>query len=202
MTLAAIDAALYAALAVTQHNGTATDAAPFALVGRYAGELTPDGIREASAQYPCAFLRWDSGAATRTVDAVEGVEDAAVETWTVLVAVEEPRAIDDAISATATLAPGALTLIDAVLGACNGLVFDGAWRDRRVRCAGYAPALVKRGEVYVYAVRFEAKRALPQLALTVAQAGTGQDLTQIAGDVDLEGTADTAPNPIVQFQTF
>ena len=73
---------------------------------------------------------------------------------------------------------------------------------RRVRCAGYAPALVKRGEVYVYAVRFEAKRALPQLALTVAQAGTGQDLTQIAGDVDLEGTADTAPNPIVQFQTF
>ena len=105
-TLAAIDAALYAALGVTQHSGTATDAAPFALVARYAGELSEEGIREAIAQYPAAVLRWDTGLGARAIDAVEGVEDVATEAWTVFVALEEPREVDSALSATDTSAPG------------------------------------------------------------------------------------------------
>jgi phage gp37-like protein len=197
-----IDGALYTALAVTQHAGTATDAAPFAIVTRYAGELSEEGIREVVAQYPAAVLRWDAGVGARSIDAVEGVEDVATEAWTVFVALEESREMDSALSATNTGAPGAYTLIERVLSACNGLVTDGLWRDRRVRAVAWGPALIKRGVVYVYSVRFEARRVLPQLALTVAQAGTAQTLTQIAGDVDLEGTADAAPNPIVQFQTF
>lgn len=197
MSLAALDAILYAALAATQFVTAAgpTTGAPFALVARYAGELSETGIVETCGQYPCALLRWDAGAATRTVDAVEGVEDMGVEAWTVFVAVEEPREIDDATAQTDPLVPGAYALIDCVLGALNGLVLDSAWRDRRLRVSGYGPALIKRGTVYVYSVRFEARRALPQAPMTTEQAGDGQDLVTIAADVDLEGTADAPGNP-------
>jgi len=195
-SLTDIDGALYTALAVTQHAGTATDAAPFAVVARYAGELSEDGIREVVAQYPAAVLRWDTGVGARSVDAVEGVEDVATEAWTVFVALEESREMDSALSATNTGAPGAYTLIERVLSACNGLVTDGLWRDRRVRAVAWGPALIKRGAVYVYSVRFEARRVLPQLALTVAQAGTEHDLAEARADINLTCTVDAAPNPL------
>ena len=198
-TLSTIDTALFAALAAGQHTGTPTASAPFALVGRYAGEVNEQGISEACAQFPSAFLRYDGGAATRTVDAIEGTEDAGLESWTVLVCLEEPRAVDEAVQGASPLTPGFLVLVERVLELCNGLVFDGAFRDRRVRVAEYGrPALIKRGALYVYSVRFECRRPLPAAALTVAQAGTAQDLTAIAGDVNLTGTDDTAPNPLVQ----
>ena len=199
MSLAALDAALYAALSATQWITASgpTTARPFALVGRYAGGLSVDGIRETCAQYPAALLRYDGGGSTRTVDAVEGVDDTGTEAWTVLVAVEEPREIDDAIAATDAQVPGALALIDAVLLALNGLVFDEAWRDRRVRVVGYAPALIARGTVYVYAVRFEARRELPQAPMTVAQAGNGQGLTSITAETDLVGPGTPAPDASV-----
>ena len=198
-TLSTIDTALFAALAAGQHTGTPTALLPFALVGRYAGEVNEQGIIDACAQYPSAFLRYDGGASTRTVDAVEGVEDAGLESWTVLVCLEEPRAVDEAAQGSSPLTPGFLPLIERVIELCNGLVFDGAFRDRRVRVADYGrPVLIKRGSLYVYSVRFEARRPLPALALTTAQAGNGQALTAIAGDVNLEGTADIAPSPFVQ----
>ena len=197
-TLSTIDTALFAALAAGQHTGTPTASAPFALVGRYAGEVNEQGISEACAQFPSAFLRYDGGAATRTVDAIEGTEDAGLESWTVLVCLEEPRAVDEAVQGASPLTPGFLVLVERVLELCNGLVFDGAFRDRRVRVAEYGrPALIKRGALYVYSVRFECRRPLPSVALTTAQAGNGQALTAIAANVNLEGTADTAPNPIV-----
>lgn len=198
-TLSAIDTALFNALAAGQHTGTPTANTPFALVGRYAGEVSEDGIVEACAQYPSAFLRFDGGASTRTVDALEGTEDAGLESWTVLVCLEDPRIVDEATQGSSPLTPGFLPLIERVLALCNGLVFDGAFRDRRVRVAEYGrPVLIKRGSLYVYSVRFECRRPLPAVALTTAQAGTGQDLLAIAGDVNLEGTTDAAPNPLVQ----
>ena len=199
MSLASLDAALYAALTATQLVTASgpTVARPFALVGRYAGELSTVGIQETCAQYPAALLRYDGGASARTVDAIEGVDDTGTEAWTVLVAVEEPREIDDAIAATSAQVPGALALIDAVLLALNGLVFDDAWRDRRVRVAGYAPALIARGTVYVYGVRFEARRQLPQAPMTTAQAGNGQDLTSIVAETDLVGFDTPAPDASV-----
>jgi hypothetical protein len=197
-TLSTIDTALFAALALGQHTGTPTSDAPFALVGRYAGEVNEAGITDAAAQFPSAFLRYDGGASTRTVDAVEGTEDAGLESWTVLVCLEEPRAVDEAVQGSSPLTPGFLPLIERVLELCNGLVFDGAFRDRRVRVADYGrPVLVKRGVLYVYSVRFECRRPLPSVALTTAQASNGQALTAIAGDVNLTGTDDTAPNPLV-----
>ena len=198
-TASTIDTALYAALALGQHTGTSTADTPFALVGRYAGEVSEAGIQEACAQYPSAFLRYDGGASLRTLDAVEGTEDAGLESWTVLVCLEEPRSVDEAVQGSAVLTPGFLPLIDRVIALCNGMVFDGAFRDRRVRVAEYGrPVLIRRGSLYVYSVRFECRRVLPSVALTVAQAGTAQDLLEIAGDVNLEGTDDAAPNPLVQ----
>lgn len=202
-TLAAIDAALYTALVATMHTGTATDALPFSLVARYAGEVTEDRLREACAQFPCALLRADANAGTRTVDAYEDVEDVGTESWTVLVGVEDPREIADAISATTTGVPGILTLTERVMEVLNGLILDGTWIDRRVRCVAYnTPVLVDRGALYVYSLRFEVRRPLPQVTPTTAQLGTGQTLTQIAGDVNLEGTADAAPNPITQLLVY
>lgn len=198
-TASDIDSALFAALALGLHTGTPTADTPFSLVARYAGEVDEVGIQEACAQFPAAFLRYDGGVSLRSVDAIEGIEDAGTESWTVLVAVEEPRLVDEAVQGTSPLTPGFLPLIDRVLALCNGLVFDSAFRDRRVRVADYGrPVLVKRGVLYVYGVRFECRRALPSVALTVAQAGTAQDLTAIAGDIELTGTVDPAPSPFVQ----
>lgn len=199
-TASTIDTALYAALALGQHTGTSTADTPFALVGRYAGEVSEAGIQEACAQYPSAFLRYDGGASLRTVDAVEGTEDAGLESWTVLVCLEEPRSVDEAVQGSAVLTPGFLPLIDCVIALCNGMVFDGAFRDRRVRVAEYGrPVLIQRGALYVYSVRFECRRPLPAVALTVAQAGTAQPLEEIGADIDLTGTADTPPDPFSQF---
>lgn len=198
-TLSTIDTALFAALAAGQHTGTPTATAPFALVARYAGEASEQGIAEACAQYPSAFLRYDGGGATRTVDAIEGIEDAGLESWTVLVCLEEPRSVDEAVQGVSPLTPGFLPLIERVIELCNGLVVDGVFRDRRVRVAEYGrPVLIKRGALYVYSVRFECRRPLPSVALTIAQAGTAQALTAIAGDVNLTGTTDAAPNPLTQ----
>ena len=116
-TLSTIDTALFAALALGQHTGTPTSTEPFALVGRFAGEVSEQGIQEACAQYPSAFLRYDGGASTRTVDAVEGTEDAGLESWTVLVCLEEPRAVDEATQGSSPLTPGFLPLIESVLPA-------------------------------------------------------------------------------------
>ena len=205
-TLAALDAAFFAALAATQHDASAggpyTDAAPFACVDRFVGELAPDSIHEACAAFPAALLRFDGGTAKRTVDAVEGVDDTGAEAWTVLVAVEDPRSITDAATG-ATPVAGYLVCIERVLEVCNGLVVEGLWRDRRVRVTSYGkPLLVKRGELYVFGVSFVALRELPQAPLTIEQRGGDQALTQIAGDVNLEDTADAAPNPIESFLAF
>lgn len=202
-TLADIDAALYTALSACQHTGTPSANLPFALVARYAGPTDPKSIREVVGQYPCALLRWEQGATTRTVDVVEGIDDTGTERWSVLTALEEPRDIDDAIASTNANAPGALMLVERVMAVLNGLIIDGLWRDRRIRVTEYGvPELVTRGVVYVHATRFEARRELPQATPTVAQAGTAIDLDQIAGDVNLEGTADAAPNPMAQLEVF
>lgn len=202
-TAAAIDSALFTALSAGQHSGTPTAPAPFALVARFAGEVDAAGIAEVCALYPAALLRYDGGISTRTLNAIEGTEDAGIESWTVLVCLEEPRIVDEAVQGSSPLTPGFLVLIERVLELCNDLVFDGAYRDRRVRVAEYGrPVIVHRGSLYVYAVRFECRRQLPSLALTTAQAGDGQDLTQIAADIDLTGTEDDPENPLTQLEVF
>jgi hypothetical protein len=206
LTLADVDGLLYAQLETLLINVTTgtTPARPFACVGRFAGSLDETSVREVVAQYPAALLCYEGETVTRTVNTLAGAaEDRGLNAWTVYVCVEDARAIDDGTVGTTT-APGGLRLVDAVLGVLNGLLIaiagaapQHAWMDRRLRCVGTREALIRRGVVYVYAVGFEAARALPQ----VTPADTSVELTEVRGDVNLVDTLndDDPQNPVVQF---
>ena len=206
LTLADVDGLLYTALSGLLINVTTgtTEARPFATVGRYAGSLDETSVREVVTQYPAALLAYEGETVTRTVNTLAGdAEDRGLNAWTVYVCVEDARAIDDGTVGSAA-APGGLRLVDAVLGVLNGLLIvttgasaATAWMDRRLRCVGTREALIRRGVVYVYAVSFEAARALPQ----VTPDDTSVDLLEVRGDVNLVDTLDDddPENPVVQF---
>jgi hypothetical protein len=206
LTLADVDGLLYTALSGLLINVTTgtTEARPFATVGRYAGSLDETSVRDVIAQYPAALLAYEGETVTRTVNTLAGdAEDRGLNAWTVYVCVEDARAIDDGTVGSAT-APGGLRLVDAVLGVLNGLLIvttgaqpQTAWMDRRLRCVGTREALIRRGVVYVYAVGFEAARALPQ----VTPADDSVELAEVRGDVNLVDTLsdDDPQNPVVQF---
>ena len=184
------------ALLIDVTTGT-TAARPFALVGRFAGPLSEDTITEVCTQYPAALLAYGGEQVTRTVNTIGGdAEDRSLARWTVYVAAEDVRAIEDGTIGITT-APGGLRLVDSVLGVLSGLPLDNAWFDRRLRCVGTREALIRRGTVYVYAVDFEASRPLPQVTPT----DTSVDLTAVHGDVNLTDTlnGDNPDNPVVQF---
>ena len=198
-TLSDTDSAIYTALSALQINVTTgtTAARPFALVGRFAGTLDEDSIREVVTQWPAALLAFGGESVTRTVSTLAGdSEDRGTVRWTVYVAAEDPRAIDDGVVGTST-APGSYILTDAVLAVLNGLPLSGAWFSRTLRTSGVREALIRRGVVYVYAIDFEAMRALPQVTPTDSSVTLGE----IAGDVNLpfEAGEDNPDNPRVQF---
>ena len=210
LSLADVDGLLYTALSALLINVTTgtTAARPFACVGRFAGSLDETSVREVVTQYPAALLCYEGETVTRTVNTLAGdAEDRGLNAWVVYVCVEDARAIDDGTLGSTT-APGVMRLVDSVLGVLNGLLLtatDGstvstvstAWMDRRLRCVGTREALIRRGVVYVYAIGFEAARALPQ----VTPADTSVDLTEVRGDVNLVDTLDddSPSNPVVQF---
>lgn len=199
LSLADTDDAIYTALSALLINATTgtTAARPFAMVGRFAGSLDVTSIREVVTQYPAALLAFSGESVTRTINTLAGdAEDRGLCQWTVYVAAEDARAIDDGTIGTTT-APGVARLIDSVLSVLNGLPLSGAWMGRRLRCAGTRPALVARGSIYVYSIDFEASRALPQVTPT----DTSVTLGEIRGDVNLPFDAgeDNPDNPRVQF---
>lgn len=196
-TLATIELALYTALAGLLTNVTTgpTTSRPFACVGRYAGPVPPEGLAEAAAQYPCAMLRFDEDLSTRDVMGygAASIEDRALSQFSVLVAVEDARAIDDGMVGDAS-APGLLRLVDAVIAACNGLVVADTHMNLSTRYAGTRAELIRRGAVYVYAVRFEATRDAEAATYDASAAVT---IPAVYSDINLVGTG-TAPNPLVQ----
>ena len=210
LSLADVDGLLYTALSALLINVTTgtTAARPFACVGRFAGSLDETSVRKVVTQYPAALLCYEGETVTRTVNTLAGdAEDRGLNAWVVYVCVEDARAIDDGTLGSTT-APGGMRLVDSVLGVLNGLLLiatDGstvstastAWMDRRLRCVGTREALIRRGVVYVYAIGFEAARALPQ----VTPADTSVDLLEVRGDVNLVDTLndDSPQNPVVQF---
>jgi len=190
-TLREIDAALVTALEALQ-AGPPTDSQPFALVSRFAGDLTEDTIGEACAQYPCALLSWDGETATRTDDTHgPDSEDVGRSAWTVVVALEDPRDITDAIRGAAGV-PGALALVSAAIGACNALYVTGLWRGRSVRYVRTDRLRTKRGVFYAYAVRFEVLRTVEDADDPVVST---EDFTGVDADENLLGETDTAPDP-------
>lgn len=198
-SLADIDTALYTALDALD-AGPPTASQPFAMVGRYAGAVTEEGLREVGAQYPCALLRFDGETSTRVVEVWSAdSDDRAIGSWTVLVGVEDPTSLDNAIN-SAVPRSGYLQLVGAVLSACNALAVTGTWQYLTVRYAELRPELIKRGSVYVWAVRFEVRRQ-PETATNTDPAASLPYVNPIDGDVNLEGTSDAAPNPLVQFES-
>lgn len=199
LSLATIEAALFAALEPIVTNVTTgpTEARPFAMLGRFAGELGENEIREVCSQYPALLLAFGGEQSVRTVRTLAGAaEDRGTSAWTVYVCVEDPRAIEDGTIGS-TAAPGGLRLIDAAETVLNGLLIPGTWMNQRLRTAGAREALIRRGVVYVWAIAFDVMRALPQ----VTPADDSVDLEEVAGDVNLVDTLndDSPGNPVVQF---
>lgn len=199
LPLADLEEDMFTALSalLTDQTTGPTAQRPLALVGRFAGTLDENTITEVCAQYPAALLAYGGEQATRTVNTIGGdAEDRSLVRWTVYAAVEDVRAIEDGTVGIST-APGGLRIVDAVLGVLSGLPLDDAWFDRRLRSTGVREALIRRGTVYVYALDFEAMRALPQ----VTPADTSVPLVEVYGDVNLTGTLndDNPDNPVVQF---
>lgn len=204
MGLATIDAALLTALEATRHSGTPSASQPFAFVGRYAGDFTREGIADvAQGLFPACFLRWDGGTDARTVDALEGTEDVEASAWSVYVALEDARSIDDAVT-TSSSSYGLLDLVDVATGVISGLTVDAedpdsgtteaaTWHDRRVRVTGRKTALIERGVAYAAQITVEARITLAQVTPT----DTSVNLTSIRGDVELP--EDDAPNPMAVF---
>jgi hypothetical protein len=202
MGLATIDAALLTALEATRHTGTPSATQPFAFVGRYAGDFTREGIADvAQGLFPACFLRWDGGTDARTVDALEGTEDVEASAWSVYVALEDARSIDDAVT-TSSSSYGLLDLVDVATGVISGLTVEGTevagtyaetWRDRRVRVTGRKTALIERGVAYAAQIVVEARITLAQVTPT----DTSVNLTSIRGDVEIP--EDDAPNPMAVF---
>lgn len=197
-SLADVDAALFAALKALE-AAPLSDAQPFAMVGRYAGEFSKDGLGDVvGTQYPAALLRFDSETGLRTIETIgPDSEDRMTDRWTVVVALEDPRSMDDAIAGNTGM-PGALTLIGAVTAACNALQVDGLWHECSVRQTSVVaiPALIRRGVAYAYAVVLEAWRVAEEAVDPVV---TTQPLTKIGANVNLQSSGDAASNP---FDTF
>ena len=204
MSLAVIDSAILTALAA-KVAVPATATAPFALAGRYAGPVTREGLsRVCGGQFPAVLLRFDGEQPQRIVNVLADVSDRGAATWSVIVALEDPRAIDDAMNQSAVGAAGILQLLDVALGAVNGLIVTPpgtTWRDRPLRASAAVPELVDEGVCYAYAARIEALRELPQAANPDPGAGLPL-LNPVVGDVNLIGTglAD-AVQPLVQFES-
>ena len=206
MGLATIDAALLTALEATRHTGTPSATQPFAFVGRYAGDFTREGIADvAQGLFPACFLRWDGGTDARTVDALEGTEDVEASAWSVYVALEDARSIDDAVT-TSSSSYGLLDLVDVATGVISGLTVEGTdavgtyaetWRDRRVRVTGRKTALIERGVAYAAQIVVEARITLAQ----VTPEDPSVDLTSVRGNVDL-AVDDPPPTPFVPFEAF
>lgn len=196
-SLADIDDALVTALsALVAEPQTESD--PFAYVGRYAGAVPPEGLQVF--KFPCALVRFNGETSTRVVKTWGGdTEETGTASWDVLVACEDPQSIDSGMRGTAS-APGLLRLVDAALAAVNALAVTGLFQYQPVRYVATRPELVVRNAVYVYAVALEAVREAPQ-ATNPDPAASLPYVNPIDGDVNLEGTADAAPNPLVQFES-
>lgn len=185
MSLAAIDAAIFAALTALGHAGTPSTGRPFSLVARHTGGWTRDTIQHVAGQYPVALLRANGANYTLGADTLLGdLEARAPEAWSVLVALEDPRGADEATQG-ADGVPGLLTLIDLVLGAVNALPC-GAERNARAAGWRWVPELAREGVLSAAEVLFIVDRIPPSVTL----AAPGEPLEEIDGVLGPPGAID------------
>ncbi len=163
--LTAIEAAIFARLLTLQHAGTPTSEAPFALVARYAGPVNREGLQMVHARYPCLLMKRGRVRPQLLVETVlHPFEQRASDAWTLIVAVEDPREVDDALVGPLPDVPGLLPLHDVVEACINGFVTDGLWTERPVHVTEYGDldALTTRGVAYAAFLEIRADRTMAQ----------------------------------------
>lgn len=161
--LAPIEAAIFARLLTLRHAGTPTNEAPFATVARYAGPLTREGLQAALVTYPCLLMKRGRVRPQLLVETtLHAFEQRAGDVWTLVIAVEDPREIDDAMVGPLPDVPGLLPLHDVVETTINGLALDALWAGRPVHVTEYGDldALTARGAAYAAYLEVRADRSM------------------------------------------
>jgi len=199
-TLTDLDDAFYTALSALV-AGPPTPSAPFAVCARYAGPVTRKGLSDVCReQYPAVLLRMDGETTTRDILTWAYSEERGESSWSVIVVVEDPREVDEGLRGDAN-APGAMRLIDAVLGAVNALAVPGTYQSITPRAVSTAPELVQDGVVYAYTTRVSVLRVLPQADNPDPAAGLPL-LNPMVGELNLVDTYDDpdSVNPLVPLE--
>jgi hypothetical protein len=194
-TLATIEAALFARLQT--RLATASPAGPFATVDRLAVDngstldvrstLAPLGV------VPAALLAFEGETYAPEATTLNRHVTSWVgrSTWRILVIASDLRGDPTAATAATT---GLYALVSDVTAALAGLPIADTWHRHRAMLLDTRPLSVARGQ-YVYQVRLAVERALE----SVPFAAVTQALLGIDGDVNQQGTADAATNPLVEF---
>lgn len=196
-TLATADTRLANALAALVAEPV-TSTAPFGYAGRWEGPVPSTGLP--APKFPAVLLRFDGEQPVeRDVQTFGwGVEDRSRANWSALVQLCEPQEFDRLINGSASV-PGILRLCDVVKAACNGLWLDGAHMERTLRFAGTArEAGGPQPSTVVYAVRFVAELDAPDAYAAQVAADTSPLINPVASDINITGTGEPAPNPLVQ----
>lgn len=208
-TLDSIETAAFTALSALAK--TATPPGAFALVGRFYGELrvTLQGVTvvgEALHRNPAALLQLGSERADNDLRTTAGNAETRGRTkLTVWVVTQDTRGSTViAKGTTGTVGPpaipgsqGALTSVDQVIAALNGLVINDLLRNTRLRYVGFDTRSADPNSHLCHEVTFEAERAVPVLT----PVDTGVPLETIHQHVNLEGTDGEAPNPVNEGET-
>lgn len=193
--LAPLEAALFARLLTLQHEGAPTAERPFALVTRYAGPLTRDGLQTVCAQYPCLLVKRGRVKPRLPVETtLHDFELVAGDVWTLVLVIEEPRTIDDAVQGVVPELPGLLPLHDVVERTVNGLRLDGLWSQRPVHVSEYGELdlLTAQGLVYAAYVEVRADRSMEEAP---SDDPAAHPLDEITGGVNLPPDAPQPSDP-------
>ena len=197
-TLATADTRIYSAVAalVTAPVATAT---PLAFVDRFVGNVPPTGLP--AAKFPAAMIRCNGTQAERPVATLTGLGtvDRVKASWSVLVQMTDPADVTRGVNGSAAF-PGILRIVDAVTAVLNGLWLDDAYMERVLRLVSALPDPAVPSALIVYDVRFEAMLDAPSAyaAQVAAYEAAASDIEEMRGDVNVQGTVDPAPNPLVQ----
>lgn len=199
-TIAAVYDGVYTALAALGPS-SAGGSGSLACVTDFAGEVTQELIEQATLRrYPAALLALAAeDPSSATVETTTGEMETITRTQLVIYLAALALRGDRQAERGGTNGPkGLFTIASEVLSAVNGLVIDGLWGTGRVHYAGARPTLIKRGAVYVYALRFQADRITEQRDL--ADPTNTVPLNEIDANVNIyeASAADTAAKPLAR----
>lgn len=158
-TLEQIEAALFAALG-TLRAAPPTDAAPFRLVGRWAGEVTRDGVDEETlGRSPSALLAYERSVPEERQTSGGYYEVTERHLFRVYVTVVDTRGNSAATQGTVGQ-QGILRCARLVKETLAGLVIPGLDDGDVVHLVDHRPAAIERGSHFTHVIQFSARAEL------------------------------------------